>query len=68
MLRFVLDDLCKIAVKSTPFVIRYITDVYKSREMCIKVFLEKSGEFKFVPDCYKNQIGVMKLLIIMPKH
>ena len=35
------------------------------QEKCDKVNLEKSETLEFVPDCYKNQQCIMKLLIVM---
>ena len=40
MLRYVPDHVktktCKYAVKKLPFVIKYVTDWYKTKEMCDK--------------------------------
>ena len=51
MLRFV--PVCKTAVKKFPFVIKYGSDQYKTKEMCDKVIIENCGMLGFIPDCYK---------------
>ena len=45
----------KHAVKKLSFVIRYVTDWYKTEQMCDKTIIENGGALKSVPDCYKNQ-------------
>ena len=50
MLKFVPDHLktikmCKHAVEKLPFVIRYVTDQYKTQQTCDQVILENSGTF-----------------------
>ena len=45
------DSKCvKIAVKKLPFVIKYVSDQYKTKEICDKVIIENG----FIPDCYKD--------------
>ena len=56
MLRFVSDHLktknmSKHAVKKFPFVIRYVSNWYKTQEMCDRVILENGGTLMFVSDC-----------------
>ena len=51
-----------------PFVIKYVPDHYKSKEMCGKVILEYGGIVGFTPDCCKDQKGVIRLLIIILMH
>ena len=48
------------------FVIRYVPDRYKTQETCDEAILENDGTFESVPDCYKNNL--LKLLIIMHIH
>ena len=47
--------MCQSAVTKLSFVIRYVSDWYKTQDMCDKVILENGGTLKFVPDCYKNK-------------
>ena len=51
---------------------RYVTDPYKTQQMCDKTVLENGGIFKSVLDCYKNQEiynkCVIKQLIITLMH
>ena len=48
--------MCKHAVKKLLFVIRYVTDQYKTQQMCNKVILENSGTLEqSATDCYRNQ-------------
>ena len=47
--------MCKHAVKKLPFVIRYVSNQYKTQKMCDKAVVENGGTLKFVPDSYKNQ-------------
>ena len=51
-----------------PLVIKCVPDHYKSKEMCGKVILEYGGIIGFIPDCCKDQKGVIRLLIIILMH
>ena len=55
----------KNVVKKLPFVIKYILDCYKTKEMCDKVIQENGGMLIFIADCYKDQKCVIELLIII---
>ena len=48
MLRFALDQL-------TTKIIIYVSDRYKTEEMCDKSILENGRALEFVVDCCKNQ-------------
>ena len=54
----------KHAVEKSRFVIRYVSDQYKTQQMSDKVSLENGG-MMFFPNCEKVQICVITLLIIM---
>ena len=57
---------CVRWVKHLPVILRYISDQYKSQEMCDKAILENGGTLTSVPDCNKNfKKRVIKLLIIL---
>ena len=43
------------AVKKLPYLLRYVSDQYKTQQMCDKAILENGGTLKSVTDCYKNQ-------------
>ena len=47
--------MCKHAVKKLPFIIIYVSDWYKTQQLCDKAVLENRGTLKCVPDYYKNQ-------------
>ena len=47
---------------------RYVSDQYKTQQMCDKVILENGRALKSFPDCYKNQKCVIKQLIITLMH
>ena len=51
----ILKIYVKHAVKKSSFVIKYILDRFKTKEMCDKVVLENSAMLIFIPDCYKDQ-------------
>ena len=53
MLKFVLDHFN--TKKKTPYPLTYVTDQYKTQQMCEKAILENRGTLKSVPECYKNQ-------------
>ena len=40
----------KNAVKTLPFVTKYVSDCFKTKEVCDKVILEKGGMLWFIPD------------------
>ena len=50
MLKFLiilkLKKMCKYAVKKLPFLIRYVPDRCKTRQMCDKAILENGGTLK----------------------
>ena len=46
----------------------YVSDQYKTQKRFNKVNLENRGVLKFIPDCYKNQKCVIKLLVIILMH
>ena len=63
IVKFVLDHLvkknhlkkmCKHTVKKLPYLLRYVPDQYKTRQMSDKAILEKSRTLTSVIDCYKN--------------
>ena len=43
--------MCKHPAKKLPFVLRYISDRYKTQHICDTVILENGGRLEFVPDC-----------------
>ena len=43
--------MCKHAVKKIPFVTRYVSDRYKTQQMCDKSILENGETLEPVPDC-----------------
>ena len=52
-LKFVSDHLktekvCKHAVKILPYLIRYVPDQYKNKQMCDKAILENGGTFSCI--------------------
>ena len=49
-----LKKRCVRWVKELPVILRYISDQYKSQEMCDKAILENGGTLTSVPDCNKN--------------
>ena len=55
MLRLVPDHLTiktmyKNTVKKLPFIIKYVPDRYKTKEMCNKVILENFAKLGSIPD------------------
>ena len=42
--------MCKHAVKTLPFILRYVSDQYKTQQMCDKAILENGGTLKLVPN------------------
>ena len=60
--------MCKNASKKLSFVIKYVPDQYKVKQMCDKVIIENGGMLGFIPDCYKDKKCVIKLLIIILIH
>ena len=51
--------MCKNAVKKLPFIIRCVSDQYKTQEMCEMcdtIILQNVGTLMFISDCYKNKI------------
>ena len=51
--------MCKNAVKKLPFIIRCVSDQYKTQEMCEMcdtIILQNMGTLMFIYDCYKNKI------------
>ena len=69
MLKFIPDHvktkkMCKHAVKKLPFLIRYVPDQHETQQMCDKAILNNGRASKSVPDCYKINNCVLKLLTI----
>ena len=42
--------MCKHAVKRLPFLIRYVSDRYKTQETCDRFIIENCGTLIFAPD------------------
>ena len=42
--------MCKHAVKKLPYLLRYVPNQYKTRQMCDKAILQNGGTLKFVPN------------------
>ena len=58
--------MCKNAGKILSFVIMYVSDRYKTQEMCDKVILEDGGMLKFIRDrSFPIKKCVTELLIII---
>ena len=71
--------MCKHVVKRVPYLIRYvsdqyktqqmcdmaISDCYKNQEMCNKTVDNYHHALYFVPECYKSKKCVIKLLIFI---
>ena len=47
-------QMCKHVFKKLPYLLRCVTDQYKTQKICDKVLLE-NGNIKPVSHCYKNQ-------------
>ena len=47
--------MCKHVVKRVPYLIRYVSDQYKTQQMCDMAILANGGTLTSVSDCYKNQ-------------
>ena len=47
--------MCKHAVEKLPNLLRYVSNRYKTQQMCDKTILENSGTLNSVPDYFKNQ-------------
>ena len=47
--------MCKNVVKKLPFVIKYVSDQFKTKKMCDKVAIENGGMLGFSPDYYRDQ-------------
>ena len=41
-------------LQKLPYLLRYVTDQYKTHQICDKAILENGGTLKSFPDCYKN--------------
>ena len=54
--------------KSLSLVIRYVSGLYKTHEMCNKMVVENGGTLIFVSDCLKIKKCVIKLLITILIH
>ena len=46
---------CKYSVEKIPFVIRYVSDQYRTQKMWGKAILEHGETLKSIRNCYKNQ-------------
>ena len=60
MLKLISDHLktkrsAKNAVKRLPFIIMYVSDRYKTQEICHRIILENGGMLRLNPDFYKNE-------------
>ena len=42
--------MCNHAVKKLPFLIRYVSNRYKTKKMCNKAILKSGGTLESVPD------------------
>ena len=42
-------------LKKSPFLIRHVSDKYKTQQICDKAILKNCETLNSVPDCYKNQ-------------
>ena len=51
-------------LKKLSFVIRYVPDLYKTKQICDKAILENGGTLKFIPDCYKCVIKLLKVTLM----
>ena len=47
--------VCKHAVKKLDFEIRYVSDQYKTQQICNEVIIENGGALESVPHQYKTQ-------------
>ena len=47
--------MCNHVVKRVPYLIRYVSDQYKTQQMCDMAILANGGTLTSVSDCYKNQ-------------
>ena len=52
---FNIKKTCKYSVKKIPFVIRYVSDQYRTQKMWDKAILEHGETLKSIRNCYKNQ-------------
>ena len=41
-------------LKKLPYLLRYVPDKYKAKQMCPQAILENARTLKYVPDCNKN--------------
>ena len=46
--------MCKHVVKRVPYLTRYVSDQYKTQQMCDMAILENGGTLTSVSDCHKN--------------
>ena len=44
--------MCKHSVKKLSFLIRFVSDRFKTQEICYKVIPENGGRLMFAPDCH----------------
>ena len=49
------QKMCKHAVKKLPYLLRHLSNQYKTQQMWNKTMLENGGTLKSVPNCYKNK-------------
>ena len=57
--------MCKDAIKKLTFLIRYVSDEYKTQQMYNKAVVGNGGILKIVPDNLKVKNCVVKLFIMM---
>ena len=58
--------MCKHAVKNFSFMTRYISDRYRTREMCNKSVNTSLSAIKFIPECCKPQEMCVKAVYTCP--
>ena len=57
--------MCKHGVKNLPYLLRQVSDIYKTQQICNKAILENSGTLKDVPVCYENrEIKPLRIIIM----
>ena len=43
--------MCKHAVKTSRYLLRYVPDQYKTQQMCDRAIRENGGTLNSLPDC-----------------
>ena len=62
-----IKKMCKHAVKKLPFAMKYIPDQCKTQGMCDNIIIENGEILMFFPDCQKDKICRVMLMIILKK-